>query len=272
MKRPQLRKRLKNLSFLPTMLTLGNGACGMTAIAIAFSPYEGWTLETKLFIAGCLIFAGMLFDAFDGWAARATGQTSDFGGELDSLCDAITFGAAPAVLLWQYSNSLPMRVVVPIGVVFTLCVLLRLARFNVETGDAAEDHAWFDGLPSPAAAGTIATFTIATPELAGLQDPSIYETTTVNLAASTMTACQYVLPALTLMLAYLMVSRFKYEHFVARWLSGNWTPYQIGQTLFVILAVVMARELALPLVFCYFAFSSPVQSLLRQGRDQVVHD
>ncbi|MEZ6087157.1 MAG: CDP-diacylglycerol--serine O-phosphatidyltransferase [Pirellulaceae bacterium] len=260
-----VRKRRRprmSLSFLPTMLTLGNGTCGMVSIAMAYNTALPWSVENKLFTAGCLIFAGMLFDAFDGWAARATKHTSEFGGQLDSLCDAITFGVAPAVLIWQYSNVLPLRVIYPIGVLFTLCTILRLARFNVETpSDDAEDHAFFEGLPSPAAAGTIATFAIATPELAAQQN-LIENPNLQHLAATVLASCQYLLPALAVLLAYLMVSRFRYEHFVPKWLGGHWTPFQIGLALFAIMAIVVVKELALPMMFCYYAFESPIRSWL----------
>src|SRR6056297_3958842 len=130
------RRRRLTLAVLPTLLTLGNGVCGLAAIAVATSGTLDWENEKQLLVAGILIFAGMLFDALDGSAARMTGQESRFGGELDSLCDAITFGTAPAVLVWRYNDAqaLPLKLTWAIGVLFALCVLIRLAQFNVETG------------------------------------------------------------------------------------------------------------------------------------------
>ena len=165
------KRRRLTLSVLPTLLTLGNGVCGLAAIAVAMSVNLPWDNETKLLVAGSLIFAGMLFDALDGSAARMTGQESQFGAELDSLCDAVTFGTAPAVIVWRYGEAIPQKLNWAIGVLFALCVLIRLARFNVET-DEDDTHEGFDGLPSPAAAGTIAAFAIAMPEL------SVYATDT----------------------------------------------------------------------------------------------
>ena len=91
-RRKKKRKRRLTLAVLPTLLTLGNAVCGLAAISIAMSVNLEWELENQLLVAGILIFAGMLFDALDGSAARMTGQESQFGAELDSLCDAITFG------------------------------------------------------------------------------------------------------------------------------------------------------------------------------------
>ena len=174
-----------HLAVLPTMLTLGNGICGLAAIAIVMTDNPEWTSETQLLIAGTLIFGGMLFDAADGSAARLTGQESQFGAELDSLCDAITFGTAPAVIVWNTRKDL-------------LCLKNQLgyrcsihtmrahsaARFNVET-DEDDTHEGFDGLPSPAAAGTLASFAIAMPELSGYaNDPEYPENVQWFAAAS----------------------------------------------------------------------------------------
>lgn len=262
--KPRRRRRL-TLAVLPTMLTLGNGVCGLGSIAIAISPEAalGWPEEQKLFAAGLLIFAGMLFDALDGSAARLTGQASRFGAELDSLCDAITFGTAPAVIIWRISDVLPQRLNWAIGVLFTLCVLIRLARFNVET---AEDdaHEGFDGLPSPAAAGTLAAFAIAMPNLADFATADSYPPFIHHVAGWLLEAWHYLVPVLALVLAYLMVSRFQYPHIMQQWVRGRRAPHQIGQAMFAVVGVFLLHWVALPVVFCYYAFASPIRSGFRQ--------
>jgi len=255
------RRRRLTLAVLPTLLTLGNGVCGMAAIAVATSALLDWTNEEQLFVAGLLIFGGMLFDALDGSAARMTGQSSEFGAQLDSLCDAITFGAAPAVLVWRFSNLLPHRLSWAIGVIFALCVLIRLARFNVETTDD-DSHEGFDGLPSPAAAGTIASFTIAMPHLESLAHGT-YRDSIRSAAEYALMVCEYLVPMLALMLAYLMVSRFTYPHIVQQWMRGRRSPNQIGRALFAVGGVIVLHELALPLVFCVYAFSTPIRQWRR---------
>ncbi|MDC0278805.1 phosphatidylcholine/phosphatidylserine synthase [bacterium] len=261
---PKRRRRL-TLAVLPTMLTLGNGVCGLAAIAIAMSDNPEWTNETQLLIAGTLIFGGMLFDALDGSAARMTGQESQFGAELDSLCDAITFGTAPAVIVWQYSYgmAMPQKLSWGIGVLFTLCVLIRLARFNVET-DEDDSHDGFDGLPSPAAAGTLASFAIAMPELAGYASDSSYPESVQWTAQRLLDGSQFFMAGLTLVLAYLMVSRFQYKHVFQQLVQGRRAPHQIGQALFVLIGASVLHWLALPVVFCYYAFAPPLQSLLQR--------
>ena len=88
---------------LPTMLTLGNAVCGFGAITFA-AKWSGGDAKLSLFIASGLIFLAMVFDALDGSAARLTKQTSEFGAQLDSLCDAISFGVAPGFILLQLAN------------------------------------------------------------------------------------------------------------------------------------------------------------------------
>ena len=202
-KRPQKKRRRRlTLAVLPTLLTLGNGVCGLAAIAIAVSTSTlAWDPESKLFAAGLLIFGGMLFDALDGSAARLTGQASRFGAELDSLCDAVTFGVAPSVIIWRISDALPQRLTWAIGVLFALCVLIRLARFNVETPED-DDHEGFEGLPSPAAAGTLAAFAIAIPDLADFTDPENYPAWINSVSQWTLDASHYFIPVLALILAF----------------------------------------------------------------------
>ncbi len=266
-KRRKGRRRRLTLAVLPTLLTLSNGVCGLAAIAVAMSVNLPWENETKLLVAGILIFGGMLFDALDGSAARMTGQESRFGAELDSLCDAITFGTAPAVIVWRYSDglALPQKISWGIGVLFALCVLMRLARFNVETTED-DPHDGFEGLPSPAAAGTIAAFAIAMPELAIYATDSSYPENVQWLAQHLMAGSQYFIAGLALSLAYLMVSRVQYPHVFQQLLRGRRSPHQIGQAMFVVIGAVLLHWLALPIAFCYYAYGSPVRTLVSRYR------
>lgn len=253
------RRRKLTLAVLPTALTLGNGVCGLAGIAIAVSTQTlDWDLESKLFAAGLFIFGGMLFDMLDGSAARLTGQASKFGAELDSLCDAITFGVAPAVIVWRISEPMPQRLTWAIGVLFAMCVVIRLARFNVETPED-DDHDGFEGLPSPAAAGTLAAFAIAIPDLKDFAVGTSYPVWVNQVSAWLLQASHYVIPLLALVLAFLMVSRFQYPHVFAQLVRGRQAPHQIGQAMFAVVGVVLLHWVALPLVFCAFAFASPTR-------------
>ncbi|OYP29397.1 CDP-diacylglycerol--serine O-phosphatidyltransferase [Rhodopirellula sp. MGV] len=261
------RRRKLMLAVLPTMLTLGNGMCGLASIAVAVSgPELGLPLEQKLFASGLLIFGGMLFDALDGSAARMTGQETEFGAQLDSLCDAVTFGTAPAVIIWRISDALPQRFLWACGVLFTLCVLIRLARFNVETGED-DTHETFEGLPSPAAAGTLAAFALAMPELKSIAEEASYSEHLQWVAEKMLIASHYVIPTLAGVLAYLMVSRFQYPHLVAQYARGKRSLHQIGQALFVVVVAIFIHWMVLPIAFCYYSFGTPLKSLLLSRKD-----
>jgi CDP-diacylglycerol---serine O-phosphatidyltransferase len=271
-----LRKRHRGLALLPTMFTLGNAVCGMAAIAVLMSDAPRWTpdgqlfsvdrqlfaSDGQLFFAGLLVFGGMLFDMLDGRAARMTGQTSEFGAQLDSLCDAITFGVVPAVILWQFAAVYPERVRWVFGVLFTLCVIIRLARFNVETKEDSS-HDEFFGLPSPAAAGTIASFATAVPQLSRFASPDTNSVEVQELATNALLWARYGLPVLAVVLSYLMISRFRYPHVFQQWFAGQRSLYQIGQIVFGAFFIYVAREIAVPMVFCYFAFESPLRQITR---------
>jgi CDP-diacylglycerol--serine O-phosphatidyltransferase len=259
--RPPIAQRRLGLSLLPTLLTLGNGACGLAGIAVVISEHLPWSDPSKLFAAGLLIFGGMLFDALDGRAARLTRQTSAFGAQLDSLCDMITFGVTPAVILWRFNDLLPQRLIWGVGALFALCVALRLARFNAEL-EEQDQHEQFVGLPSPAAAGTIAAFAIALPQAYELSREGHSEWVR-QIGTWLLTGTQFLLPVMAVGLAYLMVSRIIYPHFVHQWFGGRVTPFQIGQALFALVAIVVAHELALPLILCYYALESPLRTVWR---------
>ncbi len=268
---------------LPTLLTLGNAACGFGAITYAARVGPDPAGDQFLFISAVLIFLAMLFDMLDGSVARLAHQTSDFGAQLDSLCDAVSFGVAPAFLMLRLLHSMeadpsgasgasllegrfqpffeyPSRLLWAIGCLFALCALLRLARFNVET-DEEDSHTFFSGLPSPAAAATIASFPIA---LMGLRSRAVEPEGAWRALAETLIPLTYLLlPAITLSVAVLMVSRFRYAHFFNQLFRGHRSRLRLIQIILTLAIVFVVRE-AMPLIFCYFAFTPPVQSAWRE--------
>lgn len=274
-------RRPRVFAVLPTLLTLGNAACGFGAITFAarVAPEAGPGDEVELLIAGLLIFLAMVFDALDGSAARWSGHTSDFGAQLDSLCDGISFGVAPAFLMlrmmrFDYGAALfgdtalalpfefPARLLWVVAMLFVACALLRLARFNVET-DEDDSHEFFSGLPSPAAAGTVASFAIAfrgvrellSETRMGPPSDSLVEVMRYAVPALTM-----VLPLITLALACLMVSRIRYPHLVNHLLQGQRNRRHVIQLLFALAAAFAAWRIALLIICCWYAFASPVRA------------
>lgn len=249
------------LVVVPTLLTLGNGVCGLGSIAMATLGREELGDTNAIFYAGAFIFVGMAFDGFDGYVARMLKQTSQFGAELDSLCDVITFTVAPVFIMLSLTDVFPLRVLWGVGVLFMLCGLLRLARFNVElTPD--DEHDWFRGLPTPAAAGTLASFAVTLPTVERLVDGTTSEASQ-QLGEQIVLLAQYSLPVLTVALAWLMVSRIRYPHLISQWTRGQWNFFNLVRLIFLVVALITVHELALPLAFCYFCLGRPVAVWLR---------
>ena len=267
-------RRRKVYAVLPTLLTLCNAACGFGAITIAAKVGPEHFDKLELLTAAYLIFLAMLFDMLDGSAARLTNQTSEFGAQLDSLCDAISFGVAPAFILLQLAHpehhlmdtigTAPFnyhpRILWAIAVLFMVCAILRLARFNVES-DEEDSHEYFSGLPSPAAAGVVASFPIGMKELKDLLATDGAVSWARPAEEYLLPALAIVLPLITLAAAVLMVSRIRYAHVFNQLIRGRRGRKQILQIVFMMVLVFVVREMALPVLFCWFAFSSPVRAL-----------
>jgi CDP-diacylglycerol--serine O-phosphatidyltransferase len=143
---PTVRRR--GIYLLPNAFTTANMFCGFFAIVMA--------MNTKFDYAAVAIFAAMLLDTVDGRVARLTNTQSEFGAQYDSLSDMLSFGAAPALVVYEWS----LRGMGKLGwlAAFVYCAgaALRLARFNTNVG--VVDKRYFQGLPSPAAAALVVGF------------------------------------------------------------------------------------------------------------------
>lgn len=162
--RPNFRR---GVYVIPTSLTILNLFFGFRAIIYATRAIEAIAVGRSeaaidFFETACLslLFAAV-FDTFDGMIARQLNATSDFGKEYDSLADVVTFGAAPAVLVYAWGLHVFEKLGGGIAFLFLAAVSLRLARFNVMTGKT--DYRYFVGLPSPAGALTIASMIFYAP-------------------------------------------------------------------------------------------------------------
>jgi CDP-diacylglycerol--serine O-phosphatidyltransferase len=146
---------------IPTSFTILNLFFGFRSIinstrALEAIANDRTDLAINFFEVACVsLFFAALFDTFDGLLARQLGATSEFGKEYDSLADVVTFGAAPAVLIYAWGLHVLGNLGVGIAFLFLVAVSLRLARFNVMTGKS--DYRYFVGLPSPAGALTLAS-------------------------------------------------------------------------------------------------------------------
>lgn len=264
------KHRLKTVAMLPSMITLINGICGFMAIGFVAKGPEYFGL------AAYLIFYAMIADALDGRVARISNSTSSFGGQLDSMCDVISFGAAPAFMMLKvlqaHRQELIGQAEVVLGdffarfiwvtaLVYLCCAIIRLARFNVENEEAESAHMAFTGLPSPAAAGLVAAIIMLSRHVA---TDEAFQTPFFD---GVYTALMYVLPLVTLSSGLLMVSRIRYLHLFNRIFRGSKPMNYLYFTLFVVgMIAVCGLPLSLVLSFGIFAYSGPIRWAWRKVR------
>jgi len=266
--------------FLPNLCTLGNGVCGFAALVKILKVdvvREDGVIRfqnPELFAtAAWLILLGMVFDVFDGRLARLSGKTSDLGAQLDSFCDLTTFGLAPAALvigLNRVYGDLWARIVWFFSLAYFLGALLRLARFNVENDHEESAHLCFKGLPSPAAAGCVASLVILHHYVLAFRQRELVwlggfiQKESLQAAAGWI---PFVLPFLALVLGYTMVSiRFKYDHVASR-LFNRWQTFEtFVYLIFGSLLVFVVPEVVFPAVFIGYLASAPLGALVRRIR------
>lgn len=263
------RKPVRYITILPSLVTILNGACGFAAIVFASKVSELGDSSSGYFVmAGYMILLAMVADMLDGRLARMSHSTSSFGGQLDSLCDVISFGVAPAFLalnLMQHKidefsainpllESFLVRFAWLTAAIYISCAAIRLARFNVENEEDESAHMSFMGLPSPAAAGVIVSLAIFHQE--SLPDIAVKSHTAYVIFEN---AISYSLPFLLLATATLMVSRVRYSHLLNQYLRGKKPFDYLIRALLLLGVIIWSRQAALVLIFCIFAASGLVR-------------
>ncbi|MFV1959892.1 MAG: CDP-diacylglycerol--serine O-phosphatidyltransferase [Planctomycetota bacterium] len=244
------RRALRTILVVPTLVTAGNLLAGFLALtylmqaSYATDPLAVRALWAK---AAWMVFLGMFCDVLDGRIARLTHSTSAFGAQLDSLADIVTFGVVPALLSWSVVtavDSVQPRLLTALTVVYVIGAALRLARYNVEAATAEEPHAShvtliFRGLPTPAAAGVVASLVL------------LHQVYSVG-------RLDWLLLGVTPILGLLMISRFPYPHVVNRFLEGQ---RGLATVVFLVLAlflfVIYFME-TITAIFLLYAFSGVV--------------
>jgi len=219
---------------IPAIATLANAAAGVLACACA--------VNGRPEVGALLILAAVLMDSVDGALARSLGAASDFGAELDSLADAISFGVAPAVLVGA---------LVPVGLrhlgwalatAYALCAAWRLARFNTSQNGAAESHADFIGLPSTGAGAAAAAAVLMH----------------ARLAERGLLLWPMLLPCILVLLGALMVSRIPYKHIgavISRLRPGVAVAFAVT---FVAASVLWEHEYLFGTLMWGYALSGPL--------------
>jgi CDP-diacylglycerol--serine O-phosphatidyltransferase len=236
----ELRERRRQTIFLlPGLLTTGNLLCGFYAIVLTLDGRYQWSAVALL--------VGMVLDTLDGKVARLTRTTTQFGVEFDSLADVVSFGVAPALLLYAWALRPLGRIGAGAAILFVICGALRLARFNVLSG--ITDRRYFIGLPIPGAAGVVASLVlfVETPEFGR-----------VGLGG---------LACATYLLALLMISNVRYYsfkdlNFAKRHPFGVLLVAALG-----ILIVFADPQVFVFLLFTTYAASGPARWLVLRRRE-----
>lgn len=221
---------------LPSLFTAGNLFCGMFAMIFAFNG--------EFHQAALLIVLAHLLDGVDGAVARLTHTTSQFGVEFDSLADVVSFGVAPAVLVYVFALQ-PLGIWGGFGAaLFAVCGALRLARFNVQT--LAAEKSYFTGLPIPAAAAMIAA-TIFMYFMLGLENTGSKPVVFIVIAC---------------VLAGLMVSNFRYFSLKQHHFKKRSTIGLLLSALAVIILTIAMWQIVLFSALLTYTLSGPLLGLL----------
>ena len=223
----------RGASLLPALFTTGNLFLGFWAIV---RTVNGQYLE-----AAPLIGWAILLDMLDGRIARLTGTASEFGGELDSLADVISFGVAPALLAYRWGFEPVPRIGWLAAFLFVMCGTLRLARFNVQRH--AVDGRYFVGLPIPAAAAQVAAVVHFLPEALDQRLHAV-------LAVSGV-----------VVLSFLMVSTLRYNSFKNFDLRRRRSYINVLGIAIALLLIALDPELSLLAIASAYALSGPLAYL-----------
>ena len=231
--------RRRGIYLLPNLFTTGALFAGFYAITSAM----GGRYET----AAMAIFIAMILDGLDGRVARLTNTQSDFGAQYDSLSDMVSFGAAPALVMYLWAFSSLGKLGLFAAFIHMAGGALRLARFNTQLTSA--DKRYFQGLPSPAAAAILAGFILISLEYG-------YDIEIIK----------YLAVILTMSTGLLMVSNFRYSSFKDIDLKGK-VPFFVTIAVMLAIAFVMAQpQIMLFLLFLGYAISGPVVTLVARKR------
>ncbi len=225
---------------LPNLMTVANLFCGF--ISVIFS------IKGEFKSAAIAVVIAAVFDQLDGRLARLTHATSKFGAELDSLCDLVSFGLAPAMLMYLWALNPYGRVGMMACFLFLACGALRLARFNVQVGVVEKNY--FQGLPIPMAAGILTTSYLAFDELAWAPD----------------SWRGWLLFSMVVVMAFVMVSNFRYRSFKDLDLKERIAFKYLVAGLVIIVTVALKPEIMLFVLFLTYGTLGAIFGVLQLGK------
>ena len=235
---------------LPNLLTTGNLFWGFFAMHKALVGEFAW--------AGSAILLAAVFDMLDGRVARLTKGTSEFGVQYDSLCDLVSFGCAPAIIMYQYGLQKYGRIGWIVCFLFMACGALRLARFNVQSsiGKAKGD---FTGLPIPMAAAVVATFVLFMQDLESVKESGIWLAKLYNeYMAGTQAKANFLL-AIAPILSVAMVSNMAYRSHKVIKIRGI-GPFKLLSAFVFLISILAWQPEMVGFIGCtFYALSGPFE-------------
>jgi len=279
-------RQLRAISLLPSAATLGNLLCGFVAIfCCAFairghyyadapmpkSHYLAVMFPTYVSVGAYLVVAAMIFDALDGRLARIARRTSEFGAQLDSIADIVSFGTAPAALF--LTMLLPMaydpagdppvsrllwRLALLGALVYVSCAAIRLARYNAENIKDATAKKEFTGLPVPGAAAALVGL------LALHED--IVASGAVALGVDWSVVMRWAIGPIALALGLLMISRLNFLHVFNVYFRRNHPPSHLVAGLIIVALGLYWPQMLLVVLAYLYVFSGLVQNLVWRRR------
>lgn len=234
----RMRRRGIFIYALPNLFTSANLLFGFLAITLAYKDqFEN---------AAWAILLASVFDLLDGRVARLTHTTTSFGVEFDSLCDLVSFGMAPSLLMYVSCLQNFGRLGLAVAIIFTLCGALRLARFNVLA--SVLPKAYFQGLPIPIASATIATSVFFAKEIGFVMTNSI------------------AVVGMVLFLGLLMITTFRFPSFKDTHFRHRRSFTQVGIFFALLVALVLWFEISSFLMLAGYISISLAADVLRQFR------
>jgi CDP-diacylglycerol---serine O-phosphatidyltransferase len=234
----------KGIYIIPSMFTCGNMSFGVLSVIASIGGH---------FIPAAWFLIGALFcDILDGRIARMTKTTSMFGMELDSLSDLVSFGIAPAMMMYMLVLHTMGKIGIAIAVLYVLCCALRLARFNV-LAHTGEVHKHFVGLPTPASAGVIISFVLSYSLL--VPEGFSLNSKTIPKLMEFMPTFFKAMPIVIVVLSFLMVSNIPYLSFKKIKLSKIHTIELFAVLIVLVILIVIFPQNTIFIIFTIYAVS-----------------
>lgn len=242
-RRERRRRAIKRSKFaLPSVITLLSVLCGFSSVVMSINAAGENPSRYFLFAAGLLVLAGV-FDGLDGRVARATDTATEFGVQLDSLADVVSFGMAPAILAYRYGffhlgmqDHLLRSVGWAASFFFVACGALRLARFNVQVG--VTDPRYFVGMPIPAGAACVASVILCWPDPPSRILPA------------------YLFAAELFVVGLLMVSTVRFPSFKKKPHSPKAVMWTTVGVVAILSLLIILREQFFILFFCFYVLAT----------------